>query len=189
MKTKRTLTLWVMLTVGLFLMPGCSSTPKMDGPAMPEWVYKGSGAFDVEKGRVFYGVGIAAGIRNKTLLFSTADSRALAEVAKTLETYAAVLAKDYMASATAGDISASSEKQRVEQALKTFSNTTLRGATIVNHWQNPEDKTLYSLCELDLFAFKEALYNDKELDAKVRDYVSENAEKMHAELKKREDKQ
>jgi len=133
-------------------------------------------------------VGIASGISNKALLFSTADNRARAEVAKTLETYVAVLSKDYMASTTAGDMSASSEEQHVEQALKTFSKTTLHGATIIDHWQDPEDKTMYALCKLDLLAFKEALNDYKELDAKVRDYVRDNAEKMHDELEKMEDK-
>ena len=47
---------------------------------------------------------------------------------------------------------------------------------------------MYSLCKLDLLAFKEALDDYKELDAKVRDYVRDNAEKMHDELEKMEDK-
>ena len=189
MKTKQMMALGVLLAVGLFLMTGCASAPaKLDEPEMPQWVYKGSGAFEGDKGKVFYGVGIASGISNKALLFSTADNRARAEVAKTLETYVAVLAKDYMASTTAGDMSASSEEQHVEQALKTFSKTTLHGATIIDHWQDPADNTMYSLCQLDLMALKEALDDYKELDSKVRDYVRENAEKMHGELEKMEDK-
>lgn len=186
MKTKQLMVLCAVLMTGLFLMSGCSSTPESAFSQGPEWCYKGSGAFDAEKGKVFYGVGIASGIKNKALLVSTADNRARAEVAKTLETYVAVLAKDYMASTTAGDMSASSEEQHVEQALKTFSKTTLHGATIVDHWQDPADMTMYALCELDMFAFKEALDNYKELDAKVRDYVRQNAEKMHGELEKME---
>ena len=188
MNTKQMMALFVLLAAGLLLMNGCASAPaKLDEPEMPQWVYKGSGAFDEDDGKVFYGVGIASGISNKALLFSTADNRARAEVAKTLETYVAVLSKDYMASTTAGDMSASSEEQHVEQALKTFSKTTLHGATIIDHWQDPEDKTMYSLCKLDLLAFKEALGEYRELDSKVRDYVRENADKMHDELEKMED--
>jgi hypothetical protein len=37
-----------------------------------------------------------------------------------------------------------------------------------------------------MFAFKDALDKHKELDSKVRDYVRENAEKMHGELEKME---
>lgn len=186
MKTKHLLVVCALVLSALLLVSGCSRTPEGDFAQGPEWIYKGSGAFDVEKGKVFYGVGVASGIKNKALLISTADNRARAEIAKTLETYVAVLAKDYMASTTAGDFSASSEEQHVEQALKTFSKTTLHGATIVDHWQDPEDKTMYALCELDMFTFKEALDNYKELDAQVRDYVRKNAEKMHGELEELE---
>jgi len=191
MKTKHLLVLFVGLSMGILLIAGCSSTPAPSAdPASlgPDWVMKGGGAFDVEKGKVFYGVGIASGIKNKALLRQTADNRARAEIAKTMETYVATLAKDYMASTTAGDMSKSSEEQHVETALKTFSKTTLHGATIVDRWMDPSDGSMYSLCELDLFSFKEALDNYKELDKQVRDYVRENAEKMHDEMEELENK-
>jgi len=47
---------------------------------------------------------------------------------------------------------------------------------------------MYSLCELDLFAFKEALDNYKELDKQVQDDVRENAEKLHGEMEDLENK-
>jgi len=187
MKRKAVKGLCVLVAMGIFFFMGCAAKQPA-APAGPAWVNKGSGAFDVDKGKVFYGVGIASGIKNRALLRSTADNRARAEIAKILETYVAVLAKDYMASTTAGDMSASSEEQHVEQALKTFSKTTLHGARIIDHWRDPADGSLFSLCELDLFAFKETLNDYKELDAKVRDYVRENAEKMHGQLEEMEQK-
>ena len=174
---------WILaaVLVTLFLVIGCSSSGKhMKGP---KWVWKGSGAFDEDEGKVFYGVGIAAGIKNRALLRATADNRARVEVAKVLETYVAALAKDYMASTTAGDMSASSEEQHVEQALKSFTKATLHGATIVDHWVDPDDGTMFSLCKLNLAAFKETLDNYRELDSKVRDFVRQNAERLHSELR------
>jgi hypothetical protein len=50
------------------------------------------------------------------------------------------------------------------------------------------DGSMYSLCELDLFSFKEALDNYKELDKQVQDYVRENAEKLHGEMEDLENK-
>jgi len=187
MKRKGMKGLCVLVAMGILFFMGCAA-PKPAPPAGPAWVNKGSGAFDVDKGKVFYGVGVASGIKNRALLRSTADNRARAEIAKILETYVAVLAKDYMASTTAGDMKASSEEQHVEQALKTFSKTTLHGARIIDHWRDPADGSLFSLCELDLFAFKETLKDYKELDAKVRDHVRENAEKMHGQLEEMEQK-
>jgi hypothetical protein len=184
MKRNTVRALCILMGIGILLAFGCAGKEKAPGP--PAWVDQGSGAFDVDKGKIFYGVGIASGIKNAALLRSTADNRARAEVAKILETYVAVLAKDYMASTTAGDMSASSEEQHVEQALKTFSKTTLHGARIIDHYRDPADGSMYSLCEMDLFAFKNALDEHKELDAKVRDYVRQNAERLHGQLEEME---
>ena len=191
MKTKNLFVLFITLSMGILLVAGCATSPKpsADPASMgPAWVMKGSGAFDVAKGKIFYGVGIASGIKNKALLRQTSDNRARAEIAKTMETYVATLAKDYMASTTAGDMSKSSEEQHVETALKTFSKTTLHGAVIVDHWQDPSDGSLYALCELDLGSFKDALEKSKELDKQVQDYVRENAEKLHGEMEELENK-
>ncbi len=191
MKTKHLTILGVMLLTAVLMAVGCSSTPETTPSADtaaqgPEWVMKGSGAFDVDGTKLFYGVGVASGIRNKALLRQTSDNRARAEIARTMEVYVASLTKDYMASTTAGDMSKSSEEQHVESALKTFTKSTLHGATIVDRWMDPADGSMYSLCELDLISFKEALENYRELDAKVRDYVRENAETMHDELEELE---
>ena len=193
MKTRHMTILGILLLTGTLAAVGCSSTPDTvataDSAAMgPEWVLKGSGAFDVEGSKLFYGVGVASGIRNKALLRETADNRARAEIARTMEVYVASLSKDYMASTTAGDMSESSEEQHVENALKTFTKSTLHGATIVDRWQDPADGSYYSLCELDLIRFKEALDEYRELDAKVRDFVRDNADKMHEELEEMENR-
>ncbi|MBS2022867.1 MAG: hypothetical protein JST92_10680 [Deltaproteobacteria bacterium] len=153
----------------------------------PDWVNKGSGAFGGEKGRVFYGVGIASGIRNAAMRRSSSDSRARAEIAKTLDTYVSVLNKDYMASTTAGDMSASSEEQHVSQALKTYSQMQLSGVVIVDHWVE-NDGTEYSLAQLDMQAFKDGMDKMKELNAAVRDQVRANAEKAFDELNAEEAK-
>ena len=148
----------------------------------PDWVIRGSGAFEGESGRIFYGVGAASGIRNKALARTTADNRARAEVQKVFRTYSASLMKDYMASTTAGDFSATSEEQHVENAVKTFSAGTLSGVEIVNHWTDPSDGTIYALARLNMDAFKDALNKMQELDAEVRDYVRQNAERAFDNL-------
>jgi len=164
------------------------AAPAKAGVQFPEWVMKGSGAFGGEKGRVFYGVGNVSGIHNKALAINTADNRARAEIAKIFEVYSASLMKDYMAATTAGDQSASSEEQHVEQAIKTFSAATLTGVVIVDHWVHPENGDIYSLARLDLNAFQDTVGKMKELNEKVRDYVRQNAERVHMDLEKEEAK-
>lgn len=153
------------------------------GPVVeyPEWVNKGSGAFGGEK-KVFYGVGSASGIRNHSLARTTAQNRARAEISKVFETYSASLMKDFQESITAGDFSASSESQLVQQAIKTFSANTINGAQVSEHWIHPTDGTIFSLCELDMQAFMDSLSGHKELNEKTKEAVKRAAEKAFADL-------
>lgn len=163
-----------------------STTPVSEtSKGEPRWVTKGSGAFDTPKGKVFFGVGSASGIQNKSLQISTSDNRARAEIAKIMETYVAVLTKDYMASTSGGvDVSQSTEEQHVEQTLKSFVQITLNGSEIVDRWKDPSDDTQFSLAKLDLTAFKDTLDKAKELNSNVRDFVRNNANKSFEELEK-----
>mgnify|MGYP001612847376 CR=1 FL=1 len=148
----------------------------------PEWVNKGNGAFKDAGQSVFYGVGIAQGIRNRALSVTAADDRARGEIAKTMNIYITVLTKDYMASTSAGSLDKSSEEQHVSQTLKNFAKFTLHGAIIIDHWKDPSDGTMFSLCKLDMNAIKKTLADSKELDTKMRDFVRANAEKAFDEL-------
>jgi hypothetical protein len=164
---------------------GAAPTPKTK--EYPEWVMKGSGAFGGEA-KVFYGVGTAGGVKNVALARTTADNRARGEIGKIFNVYVASLMKDYMASTTAGDMSASSEEQHIETAQKTFSAATLVGVEIVNHWVDPDDGTWYALARLDLATFQDSINKVKELDDKTKNYVRENAAKSFDALEKEEGK-
>ncbi|MEE9523342.1 MAG: LPP20 family lipoprotein [Thermodesulfovibrionales bacterium] len=187
---KRTVsTIFVVLT-GLFLLYGCGGSKEVKPAGMqpPEWVIKGSGAFGGERGKVFYGVSSAYGIKNFSLLRSAADNRARNEVAKIFQFYSASLMKDYMASTMAGDPNVSSEEQHVEQAVKTVTSMTLSGVEIVDHWQHPETGELFALARLDLEAFKNNMDKAKELNRQVRDYIRQNADRLHGDLEEEEEK-
>jgi len=96
--------------------------------------------------------------------------------------------KDYMASTTAGDMTASSEEQHVEQAIKTFVAEELSGIEITEYWFHPDGANIYALASLDLEKFSDAMGKMKELSAQVRDYVRKNAERVHMDLEKEEEK-
>lgn len=179
------LTLSALALAAVAFLGACASAPKAAPIAAnaPEWVNKGSGAFKDAAGKqVFYGVGIAQGIRNRALAVTAADDRGRAEIAKIMNSYVTTLTKDYMASVTAGDMTKSSEEQMVSSTMKNFAKFTLHGALPVDHWKDPSDGTLFSLVKLDMAAVQQSLNDSKELDSKVRDYVKANAEKAFDEL-------
>ncbi|MEQ8273832.1 MAG: LPP20 family lipoprotein [Deltaproteobacteria bacterium] len=183
------------LTLALPTLVACSGSSNQEsqlsahGPVVehPEWVTRGSGAFGGET-RVIYAVGAKSGIKNPALLRSAAGNQARAEMQKIFETYTASLMKDYAASTTAGDFSASSEEQHVEQAVKTFAAGTLNGVEIVEQWIHPVDGTFYALARLDFEKFMGMLDQSKELNAKVKERVKRAAEKSFAELEREEAK-
>ena len=191
---KRLVKMCFILVAGIVLITGCAGnkeilkTTPMQEIDSPEWVMKGSGAFDEQSGKIFYGVGSAANMKNSSLLRTAAGDRARSELAKTFQFYTASLMKDYQASTVAGDPNTTSDEQHVEQAIKTVTSMTLSGVEIVDHWQNPATMELFALARLDLESFKNNFNKMRELDKKVKAYIKENADKLHEQLEKEEAK-
>lgn len=164
-----------------------SSRHALKGGKPPDWVYKGSGYFEIDGVKAFYGIGNVSGIKNKALSRDTAENRARAKIQQLFETYSATLMRDYQAGTTAGDFEATAEEQHVEEAIKTFSAGTLSGVEIIDHWESDEG-TFYALARLNLDHFKGVVQKMKELNAQIRDFVRQNAEKTFQKLEKEEEK-
>ena len=154
----------------------------------PNWVKKGSGAFNEKSDKSFYGVGSVVGVRNEPLAWDTAENRSRAEIAKTFETYTAYLMRDYAASTTAGDFSRNSEEQNIERAVKTFSAVTLNGVKPMDRYKDEKSGTYYVLTKLSLEDMKNNLEQAKELNSQVRDFVRKNADRLFDRLETEEDK-
>ncbi|WHZ15411.1 MAG: hypothetical protein OJF52_002255 [Nitrospira sp.] len=173
-------------TGGLLMLALLIGLTACGGP--PNWVKKGSGAFNEKSDKSFYGVGSVVGVRNEPLAWDTAENRSRAEIAKTFETYTAYLMRDYAASTTAGDFSRNSEEQNIERAVKTFSAVTLNGVKPLDRYKDEKSGTYYVLTKLSLEDMKNNLDQAKELNSQVRDFVRKNADRLFERLEKEEDK-
>lgn len=142
----------------------------------PEWVTRGSGAFTSEKGRVFYGVGIASGIRNAAMRRATADARARAEIATQLDAYVSHLGKMASPQGASGRSPAD-----VEQALKGYSQNELSSATIVDHWVD-NDGSEWALAQLEMDKLKSDADRSHDLDDQAKQAVKMNGDKAFDEL-------
>lgn len=170
----------------------CSSIPTIpDAPKAlaeydpPTWVLNGGGAFTDMKGKAFYGVGSATGIKNYSLQRTIADDRARGDLAKVFEVYITSLTKDYQAHTTAGSFDNSSEEQNAEVALKIVVSQSLRGVVIVDHFEIPERREFLALARLDYDAFKQNVENNKEfkqLPEKLREDIKTRADLLHEEM-------
>lgn len=176
------------LALAMPLVAACGSSTKTAQTAggvpaveYPEWVDKGGSAFPGDK--AIYGVGAVSGMKgNQAMARTTAANRARAEVSRVMNTYTASLMKDFQESITAGDFSAESNSQLVQQAIKTFSQSVLNGSEIVERWVHPYDGTAYALCRVDINSFMQKIDGQKELSAKVKEQVKRSAAKAFADL-------
>ena len=181
----------IILSV-LFLGTACSSIPTIpDAPKAlssydaPDWVLNGGGAFTDMKGKAFYGVGSATGIKNYSLQRTIADDRARGDLAKVFEVYITSLTKDYQAHTTAGSFDNSSEEQNAEVALKIVVSQSLRGVVIVDHFEIPERREFLALARLDYDAFKQNVENNvefKQLPEKLQEDIKTRADLLHEEM-------
>ena len=182
-----------LLLVGLIVLFGaCTSIPQIPEPPKalidykaPKWVLVGGGAFSDKEGKAFFGVGSATGIKNYSLQRQIADDRARADLAKVFEYYVETLTKDYQAHTTAGSFATSSEEQNAEAAVKVVVSSTLRGVTIIDHFEIPERRELISLARLDYDAFKRNVEQAEEfkvLPPQVRKDIKDRADALHKEM-------
>ena len=182
-----------LLLVGLLVLFGaCTTIPQIPEPPKalaeykpPAWALVGGGAFTDTKGKAFYGVGSATGIKNFSLQRQVADDRARADLAKVFNYYVETLTKDYQAHTTAGSFATSTEEQNSEAALKVVVSQTLRGVMIVDHFEVIERQEFLSLARLDYDAFKRNVVEAKEfkqLPQQVRKDIKDRADKLHEEM-------
>ena len=183
---------FMMFFFTTILFFGCTSTPEKTRVTVgdyqpPEWVNKGSGAFKDGSGeKVFYGVGVADGIRSASLCRSVADDRALAALAVQIETKVKRMAKDFQESTlkSTTDGKDSTEKETVEIGFKAVVNETLSGTKIIDHWEHPAKNVLYSLARIELKIMEKKIDSHNELSDESRDVIKKKAEKLHEEMRK-----
>lgn len=180
---------YLFVVLGFGLQACASSSDSADNPIVgvqedgtPNWVNRGSGAFDESGKKSFYGVGIVQGVRNVALARQTVDNRARGEIAAIFDLYIGRLMKDYQRSTTAADFDATTEEQDITATQKTITDITLRGVEIREHWTDPQSQALYALAVLQLDAMVEILEQTKNLSSRVREHVRTNAAKAFDEL-------
>lgn len=177
------------LMLALGILAGCGGGKHTTvGKSSPAWIDNGGGAFkDGDGNSVLYGVGILQNVRNKGLARQAVDNRAIADIAKTVQTYSTQLMEDYAASINAGN-AVSDEQQLIESSVKTFAQVTLSGVTIIKHWTDHDTNTYYALARLDMESFKSMLENSNELSQEVKAHIRQNAQKAFDKMARMEEK-
>jgi hypothetical protein len=161
----------------IMVFTACAEPPPQY--ACPEWSRKGDAAFP-DSDKVFYGVGDATNIGNKSLLRKTSDTRAINEIAQQLNATSKSLVEDYMNSVSAAGGEAS--EQSVTQGIKTTVEKSLVGVKIIDRCLDPADGVHYSLAKYDLDRMEKLIDADNSLDPKLKEYVRKNASKFFEKM-------
>jgi hypothetical protein len=185
MKNIQSLLTLITVLFSVVIFSGCASTPEKTRTLVgdyqpPDWVNKGGGAFKDAKGKVFYGVGLADGMNNLSLQWTTADDRAIANAATQIKTIVKRLTKDYE-SITAKNKD-TTERENVEKALKILVSQTMEGVRIIDHWEHPGKNVLYALARVELSTLQKQVDTRKELSDESRGAIKKKAEKLYEEM-------
>jgi hypothetical protein len=170
-------TLPLLMIAAMLCVTGCASGPS--GGGRPDWVMKGSGAFEKSK-KTLYGVGIVENIKSEALRRTTADNRAIADISKQLTVVSTSLMRDYMSSTAATEQEKTIGEQYVENTVKTFTSNTMSGIKVIDRWD--DGKVCYSLATLSLEDLKSMTADMNQLSRQVQQYIKENADKAFDRL-------
>lgn len=146
----------------------------------PSWHQLESGCYDTMEGRFFYGIGQAGGVRNRTLLRAAADNRAREELAGVLEQYILELARSVPGKTDSDWAMLAFEERR--QILGMIVHGAMQHALIFEHWNEPLQGGMLSLCRLSLSDFKSVLSASGVLNESMRSAMVSGAESVYARL-------
>lgn len=166
----------------MLALAACSSGPTrvesdLGIKGAPDWVNEGSQALSNRDDRLFHGVGQAPPMGDPSLQQSTADSRARAEIARSLDTLFDLAGSDYLASSGAGGDDRTTA-QSVSQQIRSSTQLHLSGARIIARWKDPRTGAVYSLAELDMKAVDRALELSRDMNESARRYLQQNADNI-----------
>ncbi len=185
---KKFVSIAALIAVSMFMLIGCGGAEVAQNDCFdgaPKWVDMGGAAYPGDGGKALYGVGIASKSVNRSAMNNQAKMRATADLASQIQTYVAQLKKDYLSSTSDGN--AEALESQFTMATKQITKMTLSGGQKVDAFRDKCNSDLHVLVRLDLDAMKEAMDKVESLNAKVKDYISKNADRAHDELKAAEE--
>ena len=163
----------IILWMAALMLAGCAGRPLVVEET--PWYDRSSGAYDTSDGRVFYGIGVAGGTRNATLLRATAANNARKEMALVLNAFVSEL---FQSTGTMPSM----PQEDSEQLMGALVRNALKHAVISDHWLDAGRMRRYALCRLGLDVFKQVLASQTDIDAKTRDAMWAEAENVHARI-------
>lgn len=145
------------------------------------WHQRVTGAYDTGNGKVFFGIGRAAPLQNRSLQRVSADNQARLEMARLLARYSKALAQK----ASPADGGTPARSEALAPALKALVHRAMQRAIVTDHWADPQQGRLLALCQLTLADFSAVLKDHRGLRTDMRAAMQANLEIVHVQLSQR----
>jgi hypothetical protein len=161
-----------VLLLTAVLVTACATHPIQSTPPKTErnWIQESSGAYLDNQERFFFGVGKAAGIRNSTLLRSSADNQAQNEVANVLDVF--------LRSLTQGIADPIEDRSWVYRVVQ----SSMADAVIIDHHQDQDTGVYYALCRLALASVKLHLEVESALPRETRRAMLDRTDEQYEHM-------
>lgn len=157
----------------------------VDENGVPAWVNEGSSIITSKKGRRFYGVGSSPMLGDFSLQTATADNRARSEINRILASYVEIVSRDFIASGDAED--SGFNAQNVAQQMDQLSHIDLTGINVIGHWQDKQNKVVYSIAEIDMQRVRENIKSAESLDPGLREFLKKKGDNIFDRIATSED--
>jgi hypothetical protein len=170
----------------ILVLAGCASSSVSSN--RPGWVDQGTGFFSGDRGKAFFGVGAASGIKDVSMRRTTAEADARAALARSFRSKIVDLVKIYRRHVVGGDAGKVSEEQLAQQATRAFTEMELVGVPVVSFYFEPSENTQYALVMMNAASLKDQISQMKELSKEIREAIIKNSDDAFKELEEERQK-
>ena len=169
----------------VLMLTGCGTVPELLGLETdhPVWVEKGAGFFLDGRGLAVYGVGGSRLTQDVTLDRTAADTRARADVARSISADLTDLVKSYQKKVS--DANASDVEEWVQTATESFSKMDLVGVEIIDRHKCKRDNVYYALARMNLASFNKTVDEIQALSGQAKKTIQQHAESVFEEMARR----
>ncbi|HEC19766.1 MAG TPA: hypothetical protein ENI97_10545 [Gammaproteobacteria bacterium] len=148
----------------------------VNAQGVPTWVSQGSNIFSSKQARVFHGVGSAPMLGDFSLQTVTADKRARNELNRILASFVEIVSRDFIASGDAAE--SGFGEQDVARQIEQLANIDLAGVRVIGHWQDKQNKMMYSIAEMDMAQVREAIMSAGILHPGLREFIKKSGDNI-----------
>ena len=162
--------------------PESEEPPIMNKVLAPEWTALKSGVYHNASGKaVFHGLGSVSKDENSSNRKILSEDRARDELAKVFTSYMERLVKKLSKAHTDNPLT-NVNKDQLNNSMEEGTATILMESEISDHWENPDNGSIFSLATLDLSRLTDKVDGFASISIEERSFLRESIVQAHASM-------